>query len=163
MQDIMVEKAVRVFIYINSLMSKAKFILRIIVITSLFSCETNIEDDQIPYVSFDNIEINLTNIQYFDLTTKGYMEISGGVKGIILYKNTPSDYIAYERNCSYLPYNSCAKVEIDGSGLFMTDPCCNSQFSFAQGIPVGGPASLPLRKYRTILNGNFLMITDEPL
>ena len=163
MQVILVEKVEKGFIHINSLMFKVKHIFIIVVITSLFSCETNFEDDQIPYIPFDNIEINLTNIQYYNLTTLGYVEIDGGVKGIILYKNSSSDYIAYEKNCSYLPYNNCAKVEIDGSGLFMTDPCCSSQFSFADGVPIGGPASLPLRRYRTILNGNFLIITDEPL
>ncbi|MDH5476085.1 MAG: hypothetical protein OEX22_10370 [Cyclobacteriaceae bacterium] len=144
-------------------MHKIKHLFKLILLFGLWSCEPTIEEDLIPYKSFENIQINLTNIQYFDLTTKGYIEIAGGVKGIILYKNSNSEYTAYERNCSYLPYNSCAKVEIDGSGLFLIDPCCNSQFSFADGIPIGGPASLPLRRYRTILNGNYLTITDEPL
>ena len=139
------------------------FALGLLLIVGITSCDANIEEDNIPYVPFNNIEINLSNIQYFDLTTKGYIELEGGVKGIILYKNSSTDYFAYERNCSYLPFNSCAKVEIDGSGLFMSDPCCESQFSFTTGNPNGGPAIFPLRRYRTILNGNFLIITDEPL
>ena len=130
----------------------------------LLSCDSTLPDDPIPYVSFQNIEINLTNLQYQDLNTKGYMKIDGGVKGIIIYKDPfESKYSAYERNCSYEPYSDCATVEIDDSGLFMIDPCCNSQFNFENGFPIGGPANAPLRKYRTILNGNFLVITDEPL
>lgn len=127
-------------------------------------CDDVVQQSQIPYVPFNNIEINLSNQQYLDLKTKGYIEISGGVKGIILYKN-PSieEYFAYEKNCSYQPLDDCAEVEIDGSGLFMVDPCCSSQFNFSEGLPIGGPATLPLRRYRTILNGNYLTITDEPL
>jgi len=143
--------------------SSIKLTFVLFILSILTSCDSTFEQDNIPYKPFDNIVINLTNVQYFDLTTKGYMEIEGGVKGIILYRSSSTEYFAYERNCSYLPFSSCAKVEVDASGLFMNDPCCGSQFSFANGFPTGGDATLPLRRYLTILNGNFLTITDEPL
>jgi nitrite reductase/ring-hydroxylating ferredoxin subunit len=131
----------------------------------LFSCDTQPIDSQIPYKPFNDIVINLTGQQYLDLNNLGYVLIDeGGVKGIILYKNSlNNEYSAYERNCSYQPNNTCATVEIDSSTLYMIDPCCSSQFSFQSGEPIGGPASLPLRQYRTYLNGNILTITDDPL
>ena len=131
---------------------------------ALNGCEDEQLEDQIPYQSFSNIVINLNGQQYLDLNSLGYVPIDGGVKGIMLYKNPfESEYVAYERNCSFEPNSSCARVEVDGSGLFMIDPCCESQFNFEGGLPIAGPATIPLRRYRTFLDGHFLTITDEPL
>ncbi|MEO1051329.1 MAG: hypothetical protein AAFX87_11940 [Bacteroidota bacterium] len=146
-----------------------KNILRSLVlfcIITISACtNTELPQDQIPFVPFNNIEINLSNIQYISLRNNGgWVELNtGGVRGIILYRNSPSEYIAYERNCSYEPNEACATVNVDPSGLFMVDNCCGSTFNFADGNPLGGPAIFPLRRYRVILDGNFLTITDEPL
>lgn len=155
------EKQEEGFIRTSSNMDRVLFFCGILF---FLSCSNEIQEDPIPFTIFDNIEINLASIEYFDLTTKGYMLISGGVKGIILYKNPfKEEYIAYERNCSYLPLDDKAIVEIDESSLFMVDHSCKSEFNFEDGWPRGGAATFPLRKYRTIVNGNLLIITDEPL
>lgn len=85
----------------------------------------------------------------------------GGVRGIILYRKSNSTYIAYERNCSFHPGDACATVDVDISGLYMIDHCCNSTFCFSSGEPTGGIAWRPLRKYATMLDTNLLTITDE--
>lgn len=142
------------------------------VISLLFSCgsvflscnDSTSVNDPIPFVPFDNIEININSIAYNDLKTVGYVIIPGGVKGIIIYKNPfEEEYIAYERNCTYMPLNNDAIVEIDGSTLFMVDKSCGSQFNLNNGWPNSGAASIPLRRYRTIVSGSILIITDEPL
>lgn len=134
------------------------------IISILSGCDNDQVVDQIPYKPFNDISINLTGQQYLPLKSVGYVTIDGGVKGIVLYKNPfKEEYFAYERNCSFEPTASCARIEIDDSGLFMIDPCCASQFSFESGYPIAGPASYPLRRYKTYLDGNFLTITDEPL
>lgn len=69
--------------------------------------------------------------------------------------------MAYERNCSFRPNEACATVDAHSSGLFMIDSCCNSNFSFTDGSPTGGPAWRPLNRYRTQLSGITLTITDE--
>lgn len=146
-------------------MPRTPSIALLLFLTVFPSCDnTLIEDDPIPYVPFDNIEININSIAYNDLKTLGYVMISGGVKGIILYKNPlKEEYIAYERNCTYLPFDNDAIVEVDGSTIFMVDKSCGSQFNLSDGWPNSGLASIPLRRYRTILNGSLLIITDEPL
>jgi len=48
---------------------------------------------------------------------------------------------------------------VDQSTLFLIDTCCNSTFDF-NGFPTGGPATLPLRQYKTFLNLNLLTITS---
>ncbi|MGE0770167.1 MAG: Rieske (2Fe-2S) protein [Cyclobacteriaceae bacterium] len=133
----------------------------------LFSlgCEPQLVDDPIPIVSFNEIVINLSFPEYIVLRNdKGFKELpEGGVRGIIIYHAGGTTYHAYERNCSYRPNEACATVNVHSSGLFMTDPCCGSNFNFEDGSPSGGAAWRPLRKYRTQLNGDLLTITDEIL
>lgn len=126
------------------------------------ACEPNLSDDQIPYVAFNDIIINLNLPEYINLRTDGgHKEISGGVRGIILYRVNSTTYRAYERNCSFQPNEACATVNVHTSGLFMTDPCCGSNFNFSDGNPSGGPAWRPLVRYRTQLFGTDLTITSD--
>lgn len=90
----------------------------------------------------------------------GFIYVDAGVRGIILYRKTVQEFIAFERNCTYQPLDSCATVEVDESLLFMVCPCCGSTFDF-EGNPTGGPAEWPLKRYRTYLDGNFVTITNE--
>ena len=123
------------------------------------ACESSEPEDQIP-IALVNETINLTNQQYLDLQFNGgHVNIDGGVRGITIYRISETEYRAFERNCSFEPLNTCARVEVDGSGLFFIDSCCSSTFDF-NGFPTGGPATLPLRQYLTVLQGNFLIISN---
>ena len=124
-------------------------------------CDPVLSDDPIPVVPFDDIIIQLSLPQYASLSTKGYYELNAGVRGIILYRKDASTYLAYERNCSYRPNEACATVNVDPSGLFMTDPCCNSSFDFSDGHPTGGPAWSSLRRYKVFLTAGTLTVTDD--
>jgi hypothetical protein len=124
------------------------------------ACNDPVLSDGIPQVIV-NETINLNNYQYQALgVVGGFVYISGGVRGIIVYRQSANEYIAIERNCTFQPMDACADVSVDISTLFLSDSCCNSTFDF-NGFPTGGPASLPLRQYKTILNGNYLTITNE--
>lgn len=134
----------------------------LILLTTLGSCTPDLTDDPIPYLPFSPIQINLNLPEYIKLRSdRGSVYIEGGVQGIILYRENATTYLAYERNCSFQPNNACVIVEIDQSTLFMLDPCCSSTFDFSTGLPTGGPAWRPLRRYETILNGSELTITDN--
>ena len=128
----------------------------------LIACTPDLSDDPIPITAFTDIVINIGLPAYFSLQIDGgYKEISGGVRGIIIYRKNSTTYLAYERNCSYRPNEACATVDVHSSGLFMIDTCCNSSFGFDMGSPQGGPATRPLLQYRTQLLGSTLTITDE--
>lgn len=128
----------------------------------LAGCTPDLSDDAIPWQPFDVININLNLPEYIALKTDGQsMYIDGGVRGIILYHQSGSNYFAYERNCSFQPNSACATVDIHVSTLYMLCSCCSSTFDLATGYPTGGPAWRPLRKYSTSLNGTTLTITDE--
>ncbi len=126
------------------------------------ACTPNRSDDPVPFIPFVDIVMNLSLPEYIKLRTDGgYVQINGGVRGIIVYRVNSSSYAAYERNCSFHPNDACATVNIHNSGLYMQDPCCGSSFNFSDGNPTGGPASRPLVRYRTQLSGLTLTISSE--
>ncbi len=138
---------------------KAKYGIALII---LISCNRDLSDDPIPTQPFIDIVINLSLTENFSLqTNEGSKAISGGVRGIIIYRVNSTTFYAYERNCSFQPSGACATVDVHSSGLFMIDTCCNSSFGFADGNPTGGPAWRPLLRYRTQLSGQTLTITDD--
>lgn len=131
---------------------------------SLIKCTPDLSDAAIPYQPFSPIQINLNLPEYNSLrTTGGYKYVDGGIRGIILYHKSSAEYLAFERNCSYHPNDACATVEVHISTLYMIDPCCNSSFDFATGVPTGGVAWRPLRQYEVLLSGTELTITDTIL
>lgn len=136
---------------------------RVLILFTFLGCSSDLSDDSIPYVAFQDIVINLNLPEYNKLKITGHQYInSGGVKGIIVHQVNSSLYYAFERNCSYQPNNVCSTVEIHSSNLYLMDPCCGSMFGF-DGNPTGGVAWRPLRRYETILNGSELTITDAVL
>lgn len=121
--------------------------------------------DEVPVVDIPpaivNVQINLNNFEYQPLQVDGgWVYEPGGVRGLIIYRQSASRYRAFERNCTFEPRSSCARVEVDPSNLFISDPCCSSIFSLPDGIPTGGPAPAPLREYRTFLDANFLYVQN---
>lgn len=131
-------------------------------ILGLAGCEPDLSDDPIPWQPFDVININLNLPEYIEVKKDGgSMYLDGGVRGIILYRQNVSNYLAYEQNCSFQPNSACATVQIHDSTLFMFCACCSSSFDFNTGLPTGGTAWRPLRQYATSLDGSTLIITDQ--
>ena len=140
---------------------------RVLAATALFggqllaACgsDTNNVEPQLPFVSFTE-SINITNQQYTSLRAdNGATYVAGGLRGLIVVRQSASTYVAFERNCPYRIYDTCARVVIDASRLFLKDACCGSQFDL-QGQVRSGPASRPLRRYSTSLSGNLLSISN---
>ena len=127
----------------------------------------NDEQPLIPYAPV-NLSINITNQQYaalrmdngaITLPAQGPAGL-GGVKGVIVVRQSANTFLAFERNCPYRPFDACATVSLDrNSRLFMRDSCCNSQFDL-RGQITGGPSPRPLKQYSTSLQGTLLNITN---
>jgi nitrite reductase/ring-hydroxylating ferredoxin subunit len=134
------------------------------------SCKPDLSDDPIPIVFFPAATLNLNLPDYSALKVDGGFKSVGsvagssvGVRGIILYRQSATNYYAYEANCSYHPNEAGSTVSIHASGLYMMCAGCGSNFSFTDGAPTGGIAWRPLRKYRTELDGFNLTITNDVL
>jgi hypothetical protein len=147
-------------------MKKSKHAVRFLSLTLMLcavavGCKQDLSDDPVPYVPFQEIRINLGLPEYFSLRSVGtYKYIDGGVRGIILYRESIGRFVAFERNCTYQPNDACATVEVEPSGFRMFDSCCGSVFSW-DGNPVEGAAWRPLTQYRVESNGQEVIITDE--
>lgn len=116
------------------------------------SCED--VDSQIPDVPV-GLEIDL-NI-YNELTVPGnsvYFPVQG-FAGIIVYCELEGSYYAFDAACTHEISSSC-KVVADG--LSGKCSCCGSTFIFIGGYPSEGPASAPLKQYKTSLYGNLLRV-----
>ncbi len=123
----------------------------------LLACDPAIEESGIPNVAV-NVEINLRAIDSAPLQLiGGYIYVDGGVRGIIVRRESQNEYSAFERNCPYRPQDACAIVEMNDTGFYMEDLCCGSTFDLS-GFPTAGPAAFPMKKYRTTLSGDFLYI-----
>ena len=111
---------------------------------------------------FVNEQIPINSIQYQKLWNPGGYAIlpAAGYKGIIVVNVGGNTYKAYERACTFDPRAECSLIEMDDTELFMIDHCCNSSFNL-QGAPIGGPASIPLLEYQTVIEGNMLIIVNE--
>lgn len=121
-----------------------------------YSCKK--DKDEIPN-TYVNFYININSTQYIDLNpVGGWVYLTGGVRGIIVYRQSMEEFVALERNCSYQPSNECATVEVESSGMTAIDSCCGSRFLLMDGSLVNGPATRSLKLYQTSFDGNTLHI-----
>ena len=105
------------------------------------------KQDEIPYV-FVNFELNIYDPDFSELqTVGGYVNLNGGYKGIIIYRRSIDEFMAYDRSCTYLPHEPCEKVTVDNSTLFAECECCGSKFMMYDGMVSKGPAARALIQY----------------
>ena len=138
-----------------------RYLLGCAALLPLSSCGDSGPDAQpaIPTAIVNEV-INLSTVQAAPLRfDNGYLYLNAGVRGIVVIRQSAQQYLAFERNCPYQPYNACAKVSMDCSGFFLADSCCSSRFDL-RGQLTSGPATRPLRQYGTSLSGNLLYISN---
>lgn len=106
-----------------------------------------------------NIYIYTTDPEFVNLNAVGgWVYITGGSRGIVVYRNSIEEFMAYDRHCTYEPSNSCARIEVEQSNITAVDSCCGSKFVLTDGSVINGPASLSLKRYPIKLEGNTLHI-----
>lgn len=129
-----------------------------LILLLLCGCDDNSGYTNIPNVSV-NIYISLQDPEFIDLTVpSGSVSVTGGSRGIVIYRVNQDEFKAYDRHCTYAPSSSCGIVEMENSGVSMRDNCCGSVFSIFSGYPSEGPATVPLKEYRTSFDGNTLRV-----
>ena len=136
-----------------------KKVLFVLLLACLTACKDEIlPEAPMPYAVINKV-IDLNNFNYLRLKfDRGYVYEEGGVKGLIIYRKSASQYLVFERNCTFEVEKGC-RVEVDATGFFIKDPCCNSQFDL-DGQPTSGRAAFPLVQYRAALSGSYLYINN---
>lgn len=106
-----------------------------------------------------DISVNVNNPAYADLAVPGgWVYMTGGSLGLIVYRSSPTDFMAYDRHCPYQPENQCRLI-VDESEIMARDTaCCHSAYVITDGSVVEGPAALNLQRYNTSFNGTTLRI-----
>ena len=153
---------------VRGFMTTFKYFISTWVITALFclfACDNDAQVDELPPAVFADIVIDLGLPEYQNLTRDGgFVRLSQGLRGIILYRENSTSYHAIEQNCTYLPFEAGSTADIDPNNpVLMRDPSCNSIFRLPDVFPSGGPAIIPLRKYSVNLNARILTIMSEPI
>jgi nitrite reductase/ring-hydroxylating ferredoxin subunit len=137
-------------------------ILRLTIVTAVlisFQCK----EKEHPYVpnAYVNLRLNLTSTEYVELNSVGgWVYLTGGYRGLIVYRLSSEEFVAFDRGCPYDPYADCARIEMEESGLTTIDRCCGSKFLIIDGSVLKGPANSPLKRYNTAFDGDFLYITN---
>lgn len=133
------------------------FLITFFIFILIGSCKKN-DNNSIPLTTVD-IYIYANNPSFIDLSVPGgWVYITGGVRGILVYRKSTSEFMAYDRNCTYRPSDACAIISVDASNIIATDTCCHSKFSLYDGSVLQAPAGLPLKAYNTTFDGNVLHI-----
>ena len=137
------------------------FLILIIVfvfIIGVVSCKKQSENG-VPLTTVD-IYIYANSPSFVNLSAVGgYVYVTGGVRGILLYRKSSTEIMAYDRNCTYQSSQPCATVSVDATRIIATDSsCCHSKFSIYDGSVTQGPAAAPLKAYQTTFDGNQLHI-----
>ena len=112
----------------------------------------------IPYVPV-NYQLTVSNPQFAPLlAVGGWLDISGGSQGIIIYRYSPDEFRAYDRHCTFQVDENC-RLSMDNTDITaVDDECCESKFLIIDGAPIDGPANIGLHQYNTSFNGNTLFI-----
>ncbi|MCX6287057.1 MAG: hypothetical protein NTY96_08080 [Bacteroidetes bacterium] len=137
-------------------------VLALFLLVFLFSCskKSNEQQPEIPYVVV-NFVINPNSTQYIELNhIGGYVPVTGGYKGILIYRKTETEFMAFERACAYDPTADSAQVRMDASGITCYCPKCKSKYIILDGSPYEGPSHWALKQYRTNYDGSYLYVMN---
>lgn len=112
----------------------------------------------IPYIPV-NIYIYPSDPNFNKINTPGgWAYLTGGSRGIIVYRRSNEEFVAYDRHCTYDTENACGQVEVTSNQITAIDSCCMSEFVLTDGSVVKSPATNPLQAYQVTFNGNELHI-----
>ncbi len=137
-----------------------------LLIVFLVACEKDAYSP-LPHVEV-NIQIYPNSAQFIDLNSGGgfvYLTANYPSRGIIVYRISDTDFVAFERTCPHDPYDccegtQCPRLMVDESRLTISDSCCGSIYLILDGSNVSGPSTYRLKQYHTSYDGNVLYIYD---
>jgi hypothetical protein len=108
----------------------------------------------VPSIPF-NIPININLPSYNDLQgVGGYAFVNGGSKGIIVYRRSFEEFVAFDRHSPADGGFDCPTPLTPNPENFLEldDPCSGAKFSLFDGSPIKG-SDLGLRAYQVVWDG----------
>jgi Rieske Fe-S protein len=113
----------------------------------------------VPLVAVD-IRLYSTDPSFVPLNpVGGWAYVAGGNRGILVYRSSQTDFVAFDRTCTYNPADDNELIKVDANNnVIAVDAHCGSKFFIANGSVSQGPATLPLKAYQTSYDGTMLHI-----
>ena len=145
------------------------FFILTVISALFFSCaKTQAPQNNATVNQANNTPVNVTVLisSHPNLASTGGVEMIAnvGVKGILIYRQSTTQFYAYERNCTYDGTTVTNAMVSAATGDFTCkDNVCGSMFMIADGSGgiSHGPATYPLKQYTTNFDGsNSLHITN---
>ena len=125
-----------------------------------YGCEKEENPNEIPVVAV-NFVINPNGTEYIELNpVNGWVTVTGGYRGIIIFRKSLNEFMAFERACPYDWQETDARIEVDPSGITAMCPHCKSNFILLDGSPFEGPTTYPLKQYQTSYDGSLLFVSN---
>ena len=141
-------------------MKKIAFFL--LISLGLLSCSNNDDKIQNPYlvVPLVNLSLNLNLPEYTDLKFPGgsFIVNNQGIKGIVVYCVSDTQYFASELSDPNHSPNSCSKMEV--TGIIATCPCDDGNTNdiiTGQFTPPNNE-KYPMLQYRAERNGDVVNV-----
>jgi|TARA_R110000737_G_scaffold353495_1_gene406163 hypothetical protein len=133
---------------------KVRIILPFLVFFLVWGCRKN-KYHPVPNIATDiTIDINLPS--YIALTgVSGWAYVNGGSRGIIVFRRSPDEFIAFDRHSPADPNGTCERPLTPDTDNFLTlvDSCNNATFSLYDGSPQSN-SEFGLRAFQTSFNGS---------
>jgi|ERR1035437_5696091 nitrite reductase/ring-hydroxylating ferredoxin subunit len=121
----------------------------------VFSCKKS--SDYVPTVAVNTLLYTSDPLFAPLNSVSGYTYLSGGVEGILVYRKSQTEFMAYDRCCTY-KVSDRNIITVDASGLIAADAVCGSKFLITDGSVNHGPAANLLKIYQTSFDGQALHI-----
>jgi hypothetical protein len=111
----------------------------------------------IPYVQVD-LHLNIIS-ELGNPAPQSSTMVKGGVNGLIVYREDYGIFHVYDRTCTLYPeHNEAVEPDTAFQGVF-TCPECKSKYLLLSGAdPLEGPATFPLHKYYSVIEGDLLHV-----
>jgi hypothetical protein len=105
-------------------------------------------------------EINLNLIEYSNLRFENsFVYESGGIAGLIIYRETGNDFRVFDRASPISPENPNAILYVDSNLFGLKDSVNNALFDF-EGNILYGPKNCNLLRYNAAYHPPFLIIQN---
>lgn len=132
-------------------------IILLLVLTAAVSCRKN-KNHPVPSIPFD-ITINMSLPSYSELQgVGGWTYVAGGSRGIIVYRKSYDQFVAFDRQSPAEGGADCATPLTPDSTNFLqlNDVCSGATFSLYDGSPMSG-SEFGLRQYQATWDGNYIV------
>ena len=133
----------------RTILTKISFIL--LLFTA--GCQNN-GNHPVPNVAV-SVQVNIFLPSYSSLqSVGGYAFVNGGVKGIVVYRRSIDEFLAFDRMSTAEGGFECVPLEVDTNNfLFLNDACSNAVYSMIDGSIVSGDARYALKGYQISFDG----------